>query len=89
MRAVLYIRVSTSMQAMDGYSIAMQHRTLEEFCIDKGYDVVGVFADEGISGKDVSHRPQVINLLKAVENDEADIIIIWALSRLTRKVSYL
>lgn len=89
MRAVLYIRVSTSMQAMDGYSIAMQHRTLEEFCIDKGYDVVGVFADEGISGKDVSHRPQVINLLKAVENDEADIIIIWALSRLTRSVSDL
>lgn len=89
MRAVLYIRVSTTMQAIDGYSVAMQRRTLSDFCDDKGYDVVGVFADEGISGKDVSHRPEMMKLVNAVENNEADIIVIWALSRLTRSVADL
>lgn len=89
MRAILYIRVSTALQASDGYSVAMQRRTLAEWCENRNYEVVGVYADEGISGKDIYNRPEMLRAMDAVKEGETDVIVIWALSRLTRSVADL
>mgnify|MGYP002765707664 CR=1 FL=1 len=89
MRAILYIRVSTALQAIDGYSVPMQRRTLSDWCADHGHEIVGIFADEGISGKDISHRPEMLKALAAIKDDAADVLVIWALSRLTRSVADL
>ena len=58
-KVAIYIRVSTLDQARNGYSLAAQRKTLEDYATLHGYEVVHVYADEGISGKDISHRPAV------------------------------
>ena len=85
----IYIRVSTLDQAKDGYSLAAQERTLRKYCLDKNYSVYELYADEGISGKDMTHRPAVQKLLQDAEEKKFDVILFWALSRFTRSVSDL
>ena len=81
MRAAIYIRVSTTDQVRDGYSLAMQERELREYCKGKNHEVVAVYRDEGISGKDIKHRPGMLQLF--------DIILVWSLSRFSRSVADL
>lgn len=45
MRAAIYIRVSTSEQAAEGYSLAAQRKSLMQWCNGRAYDVVDVYAD--------------------------------------------
>lgn len=88
-KVAIYIRVSTLDQAKDGYSLAAQERTLRKYCSDKGYSIYSLYADEGISGKDMVHRPSVQKLMKDAEERKFDIILFWALSRFTRSVADL
>lgn len=89
MRAAIYIRVSTSEQAAEGYSLAAQRKSLMQWCNDRAYDVVDVYADEGISAKDIKHRPAMLWLLSDVQTGKIDVVCVWALSRLTRSVADL
>ena len=89
MRVVIYIRVSTLDQAREGYSLAAQERALRAWCAEKNYDVVKVYADEGISGKDIDHRPGLCKLLEDAQLERFDLVLVWALSRLTRSVADL
>lgn len=88
-KVAIYIRVSTLDQAKDGYSLAAQERALRKYCSDKGYSIYSLYADEGVSGKDMVHRPSVQRLMRDAENKEFDIVLFWALSRFTRSVSDL
>ena len=89
MRAAIYIRVSTSEQAAEGYSLAAQRKSLMQWCNGRAYDVLDVYADEGISAKDIKHRPAMLQLLSDVQAGEIDVVCVWALSRLTRSVADL
>lgn len=86
--AALYIRVSTLDQAREGYSLAAQQAALEAWARDRSYVPV-LYADEGISGKDIRHRPAMVQLLADVEAGKVAIVAVWALSRLTRSVADL
>ena len=56
--AGIYIRVSTQEQADKGYSLAAQTKLLRQYCKDKEYQVLDVYADEGKSGTlPASERP--------------------------------
>ena len=76
MRVAIYIRVSTLDQAENGYSLDMQEYTLTKWCQDRRYEIAGIYADRGISGKSISHRPAMCQLLKDAENKSFDIV--WA-----------
>lgn len=89
MKAAIYIRVSTVEQAEEGYSLAAQERSIRSHCQAKGYEVYGVYADRGISGKDIDHRPDMQRLLRDADERKFDIVVIWALSRFTRSVADL
>lgn len=82
----IYIRVSTLDQAREGYSLAAQQKALLELAERNGYTVYFVYADEGISGKDIRHRPAMMEMLDAVKQGNIDLVLVWALSRLTRSV---
>lgn len=86
--AALYIRVSTLDQAREGYSLAAQQAALEAWARSHGYEPT-LYADEGISGKDIRHRPAMVQLLADVEAGKVAIVAVWALSRLTRSVADL
>lgn len=85
----IYKRVSTLDQAREGYSLDAQERTLRKWCQDKGYTVYDVYSDEGISAKNMEHRPELRRLLKDAEAGRFQMIAFWALSRFTRSVSDL
>jgi len=89
MQVAIYIRVSTLDQAREGYSLAAQEKTLRAWCDSHSHIVYNVYADEGISGKDIIHRPAMQQMLDDANNRKFNLILVWALSRFTRSVADL
>lgn len=82
-KALLYIRVSTSKQDRDGYSIPLQKERLIAFCKAKGWVVAGVFVDPGFSGASLE-RPGMMALIDAVNKKKGDVVLVYKLDRLSR-----
>lgn len=89
MMVAVYIRVSTLDQAREGYSLAAQQKSLEEWCTANGHCIYCVYNDPGISGKDIAHRPAMRQMLDDIKSGQIDLVLVWALSRLTRSVADL
>lgn len=89
MKAAIYIRVSTEEQAREGYSLAAQENLGRKWCGDHGHEVYGVYADKGVSGKDIQHRDDMRRMLADAKTGAFDIIVFWSLSRFTRSVADL
>lgn len=87
MRAALYLRVSTRAQA-DKHGTAYQRRELERMAAARGWEVVGVYADEGFSGRK-SSRPQLDALMLAARRRELDVVAVWRFDRFARSLSHL
>lgn len=84
-RVAIYVRVSTSDQNTE-----VQRRELREVAERAGWDVVGVFADEGISGaKGRDKRPQFDAVLKLVTQRKVDMVAAWSVDRLGRSMKHL
>lgn len=81
-RAVLYLRQSIAKD--DSISIEMQETACRDYCERMGYNVVDVRADPGFSGRSWSKRPEVQSAMSAIESGDADVIILWKWSRLSR-----
>jgi site-specific DNA recombinase len=84
-RVALYARISTDMQAEEGFSIAAQLAEMREFAEQKSWSVVAEFVDPGITGRTLE-RPGLQDLLAAAEERSFDIVIVHELSRLSRSV---
>jgi len=85
MKAVGYIRVSTEEQVLEGYSIESQKNQIIGCCETNGYDLIGFYIDEGISGKSL-RRPKVQEMIADVKSHKFDIIVIYRLDRLSRSL---
>lgn len=85
-RVAAYIRVSTIEQAKMGYSLDAQLRVIRQWCELYGHKIERVYADEGISAKDIAHRPQIKQLLADAKTGSFDLVAVWDLTRLSRKL---
>lgn len=85
----IYIRVSTREQAEEGYSLDAQERLLNDFCKAKKYNVYKIYSDEGISAKDIEHRPGMLQLLADASEKKFDVILVWKLTRFSRNMANL
>ena len=83
----IYCRVSTIEQAEEGYSIDEQNRLLSEYCEKQGWEIYKVYSDRGISGKDIKHRPELKQMLKDSEDKKFDMVLVWKINRLSRKLT--
>ena len=84
-RAAIYLRVSTGEQTVDN-----QRRELEAAAASRGWSVVAVYADEGISGaKGREGRPQLNLMLKDAVRRRFDVAMVWAVDRLGRSLADL
>ena len=88
-RVAIYTRVSTREQALEGYSLDAQERTLKEYCIARKFDIVDVYRDEGISAAEIDTRPELLRLLENAKEKKFDIILVWKLTRFMRRLSKL
>src|SRR5262245_55631456 len=84
-RAALYVRVSTDAQTLEN-----QIRELRQVARRRGWDVVEVYSDAGISGaKSRNGRPGLDSMLKDASRRKFDIVMAWAIDRLGRSLSDL
>lgn len=84
-RAGLYARVSTLEQANNGYSIVEQKERLTKYAQSQGFSIVDIYADEGASGKSLV-RPEIERLISDIKSSKIDIVLIYKLDRLSRRV---
>lgn len=86
-KVVVYTRVSTEEQAREGYSLENQTYEAVNECKIRGLEVIDICSDEGISGKDIEGRPGLKKALRYIRNKEAQGIVVWKLSRLSRNTA--
>ena len=80
-RAIVYLRQSTHRE--DSISLELQEIACRDYCDRMGYTVTAVEADPGISGR-TWNRPAVKRVMDAIEGGDADVIVLWRWSRLSR-----
>ena len=83
-KAVVYVRVSTTEQAAEGYSVEEQERKCKAAIESKGWEYIGTFSDPGVSGRTLD-RPGLLEMLKLIRAGEVDAVVIYKLDRLSRK----
>jgi site-specific DNA recombinase len=81
MRAAIYARVSTEDQAKEGFSIAAQIKRLNAYCKARGWQVAGVYVDEGHSGREVK-RPAYQRMMD--EKERWDVLVVLKMDRIHR-----
>lgn len=88
LRVALYARVSTEEQAEHGFSIKAQIEKLELACKLAGGTALPPYVDDGYSGKDLD-RPHIKRLIQDARDGKVDLIIVYKLDRLSRRLSDL
>lgn len=88
MRVAIYIRVSTDMQAEEGFSIEGQRSRLISFAESQDWVIHDFYVDDGYSAKDLK-RPDMQRMLEDMENKQFDVVLVYKLDRLTRSVGDL
>lgn len=84
LNAGIYPRVSTIKQANEGFSLEAQRENLTYFANQQGWNVVGDYGDEGISGKNIEDRPGVKKLISDIKQGKIDVVVLYKFDRLTR-----
>ncbi|MCL1858876.1 MAG: recombinase family protein [Oscillospiraceae bacterium] len=85
----IYVRVSTEDQAQEGYSIRGQIEKLKSYALLKDWDIYDIYADEGISGKNVVDRPAINRLIDDIKSDKIKNVLVFKVDRLTRSTKNL
>lgn len=82
-RAALYLRVST-----DGQTTDNQRQALEVVVARRGWEIVKVYEDAGVSGsKGRDRRPGFDAAMKDAGKHHYDILVVWSIDRLGRSTS--
>lgn len=81
----LYVRVSTEEQAVNGDSLRTQREELTKYALTNGFHIFGIYEDDGFSATNLK-RPALQKLLKDVEQNKINRILITKLDRLSRGV---
>ena len=81
-RAALYVRVSTDRQTIENQEIQ-----LRQVAERRGWEVVEVYNDAGISGaKDRKQRPGLDRMLNDASRGKFDVVMAWAIDRVGRSL---
>jgi DNA invertase Pin-like site-specific DNA recombinase len=81
-RAALYVRVSTDKQTVEN-----QIAKLTEVANARGWQIVEVYRDAGISGaKGRDQRPGLDQMLKDAQRGKFDVAMSWAIDRMGRSL---
>jgi site-specific DNA recombinase len=85
-KAVIYCRVSSDRQVKEGHGLDGQERNCRRFAEARGYDVVEVFRDEGVSGGliDREGMERMLDFLDAHRREGEYVVVIDDIKRLAR-----
>jgi DNA invertase Pin-like site-specific DNA recombinase len=81
-RVAIYLRVSTDRQAVENQEMA-----LREIAARRGWQVVEIYSDVGISGaKGRDKRPGLDRMLNDAQKGKFDVVMAWAIDRVGRSL---
>jgi DNA invertase Pin-like site-specific DNA recombinase len=84
-RVALYARVSTSNGHQDP---EMQLAELREYAGRRGWEIVGEYTDQGVSGSKES-RPELNRLMTDAHLRRFDAVLVWKIDRFGRSLKHL
>ena len=84
-RVAVYARVSTTGHGQD---VGLQLEELRQVAVQRHWEVVGEFVDEGISGA-ATERPALDAMMDAARMGKLDLVVVWKLDRLGRSIQHL
>ncbi|MFZ2025776.1 MAG: recombinase family protein, partial [Microgenomates group bacterium] len=88
-KAIIYCRVSSDRQVKEGHGLEGQEKRCRDYATSKGYKVMKIFKEEGISGG-LINRPEMEKLLLFLEKNtninEKIVVIVDDIKRLARNV---
>ncbi len=84
MKAIGYVRVSTTGQAVDGVSLEAQQARIEAWCTANDFELASLYVDAGISGKRADNRAGLQDALQAACEARGAALVVYSLSRLAR-----
>src|SRR5580693_6348011 len=84
-RVAIYARVSTTNHGQD---VTVQTRELQQFAEARGWQMVGAYIDDGVSGTKDS-RPELNRLMADAHKRCFDVVAVWRFDRFARSVSHL
>lgn len=86
-RAVVgYVRVSTDEQVDSGAGLAAQRAAIAREVERRGWTLLAIHEDAGVSGKSVAGRVGLQEALEAIEGGEASALVVAKLDRLSRSL---
>jgi len=88
LRAVGYRRVSTREQ-LDGFSLDAQANSIRRYTSDRGWQLVNIYTDAGISAKKDSRRPQLARLMDDAKEGRFDVVVVDKIDRFYRHLNGL
>ena len=88
LRALIYVRISQD-QAGEGAGVARQEEACRQLAASRGWEVVGVEPDKSISASTGKVRPGFERVLARAAAGECDVILAFAIDRVTRTIKDL
>jgi site-specific DNA recombinase len=85
-RAAIYCRVSSAQQE-DNSSLRTQEERCRAYAAERDWPVIAVYRDVH-SGSELFERPQLTVLREAMRRREFDVLLVYALDRLSRKQTH-
>ncbi len=85
MKVAIYLRVSTTEQAEEGFSIAAQKERLKAYIQSQGWELATIYEDGGFSGGTIN-RPSFNKLRSDMKTGMFDLILVYKLDRLSRNM---
>ncbi len=83
-RVVAYCRVSTKQEEqLNSYETQVTHYT-ERISAEADWQLVGIFADKGITGTSVKKRDEFNKMIRLCKKGKVDMIIVKSISRFSR-----
>lgn len=82
-KVAIYVRVSTTSQADEGYSIDEQKAKLTSYCDIKDWNIYEIYTDGGFSGSN-TERPALEQLIRDAKRKLFDTVLVYKLDRLSR-----
>ncbi|MEW6658785.1 MAG: recombinase family protein [Thermodesulfobacteriota bacterium] len=85
-KAYVYLRVS-GLGQVDGYGFDRQEETCSAYAKAHGYEIAGIFREEGISGtKDETDRPAFQEMITSILGNGVKTVIVESMDRLAREL---
>src|SRR5699024_9783065 len=63
-----------------------QNIKIREYCEREGHEIYNLYEDRGISGKNITNRPGIKQLLQDATENKFDLVIVWKLKKNRRKL---